>query len=104
MNLIHKIIKKLIDWARPELPQTPIPTKLIVTIHQDVSKCDGCARCVEVCDRHLFTYDPLTEKYVFLDPNFVCDGLGICVDLCPTGCLKFIKYKGMVSLSDTKEM
>ena len=61
------------------------------TIEQDLHRCGGCTSCRDVCMYNLFTTDIDTHKCTFQDPDHLCDGLGLCVDVCPTGCISLRK-------------
>lgn len=63
---------------------TPVDNGLIV---QDLSLCRGCKSCM-VCPSHLYTVNN-QGQCIRSDPKHICMGLGMCVDLCPTGSLQF---------------
>ena len=61
------------------------------TIEQDLHRCGGCTSCRDVCRFDLFTPDIDTHTCRFHDPDHLCDGLGLCVDVCPTRCIHLRK-------------
>lgn len=61
---------------------------VIGNIKQDLSVCRGCKTCM-VCPSHLFTTNK-QGQCIRADPQSLCMGLGMCVDLCPTGSLSFV--------------
>lgn len=60
-------------------------------IVQDLTLCRGCKSCM-VCPEHLYTVNK-QGQCIRSDPRNLCIGLGMCVDMCPTGSAQFTEQK-----------
>ena len=105
MHLLLTILRKItsIFHRTPKTDDLPQPRPIIdistdthhstsyFTIEQNIHRCGGCTSCKDVCRYNLFVTDIDTHKCLYKDPDHICDGLGLCVDVCPTGCLRLRK-------------
>ncbi|MGN1222006.1 MAG: 4Fe-4S dicluster domain-containing protein [Christensenellales bacterium] len=55
----------------------------------DKSICENCAKCVGInyCPMGVYTIDEKTGEVVI--DNEKCVNCGLCVNMCPTGAIKF---------------
>jgi Fe-S-cluster-containing dehydrogenase component len=57
------------------------------TVDQD--KCQGCRICRRACPWEMMNFDEATVKAC---KCFLCDGSPQCVEVCPTGALRFVAW------------
>ena len=57
----------------------------------DESRCNGCNRCVEICQCDVFAPNPETGKPPLILFPSECWQEGSCVDICPREAMKWIR-------------
>ena len=62
----------------------------------DLSRCRGCAICVEVCPVDAIVM--ISDK-AHIDDE-ICTGCGACVDACPEGAVQFVVEGEIVSVQE----
>ncbi|MFX1314505.1 MAG: 4Fe-4S binding protein [Promethearchaeota archaeon] len=54
----------------------------------DNEKCIKCIECVKICPLSLFNKPPTKvgekRQIFFEDSEGICDGCGLCIEICPT--------------------
>ncbi len=68
-------------------------------IEIDREKCNGCGLCTTACAENALVLDD--ENKAVLVRELYCDGLGACLDVCPTDALKVVERE--VDAYDAKE-
>ena len=63
-------------------------------------KCTGCGVCIEACPWDMPAIDPETGKAVTCD---LCGGEPECVNTCPTGALRFIKWRDLTKETPVRQ-
>lgn len=57
----------------------------------DESLCNGCNRCVEICQCDVFGPNPEKGKPPYVLFPGECWQEGSCVDICPQGAMKWVR-------------
>ena len=61
----------------------------------DEKKCDGCKKCLKVCNFGAISWDKEKNKPIF--NSMLCEGCGACQLICPKNAIKLVKvYNGKV--------
>jgi len=64
-------------------------------------KCNGCKKCLDVCNFSAIKWDKEKNKPVF--NSFLCEGCGSCMLICPNNAIKLIKINnGKIGFVKTK--
>ncbi|HEV8258009.1 MAG TPA: 4Fe-4S binding protein, partial [Casimicrobiaceae bacterium] len=50
--------------------------------YADMSRCDGCGECVDICPSNIMHIDPVYRRSYNIEPNF-CWECYSCVKYCP---------------------
>ena len=50
--------------------------------YTDMTRCDGCGECVDICPSDIMHIDPVTRRSYNIEPNF-CWECYACVKACP---------------------
>ena len=67
----------------------------------DEKKCDGCKKCLDICNFSAISWDNKKNKPIF--NSMLCEGCGACQLVCPKNAIKLVKIKnGKIGLAKTK--
>ena len=67
----------------------------------DKKKCDGCKKCLKVCNFGAIKWDKKKQKPIF--NSFLCEGCGSCELICPQKAIKLVKINnGKIGFAKTK--
>jgi len=67
----------------------------------DKEKCDGCKKCLGICNFGAIKWDKEKNKPIF--NSFLCEGCGACMLVCPNNAIRLIKINnGKIGFAKTK--
>ena len=67
----------------------------------DEKKCEGCKKCLEVCNFGAIGWNNKKNKPIF--NSMLCEGCGSCMLICPNNAIKLVKVKnGKVGIANSK--